>query len=104
MATRVNESEAISGGRSPPNQVGKSNSTQASGSTTHQTISTQVRYDLTYNNLVSFYKHYRFAARNKLIKRSFLFRIAEKYLFSEIIVKVRMSSFKQDSLLNCKIK
>ena len=50
MATRVNESEAISGGRSPPNQVGKSNSTQASGSTTHQTISTQVRIKSNFKN------------------------------------------------------
>lgn len=42
MATRGNDSDAISGGRSPPNnQSGKTNS-QASGSTTHQTISTQV--------------------------------------------------------------
>ena len=43
MAARVNENETISGGRSPPsNQTANTNPGQASGSTTHQTISTQV--------------------------------------------------------------
>ena len=41
MAARGNESEVISGARSPPNQTANANT----GSTTHQTISTQVRYD-----------------------------------------------------------
>ena len=43
MATRANDNEAISGGRSPPsNQTANTNPGQASSSTTHQTISTQV--------------------------------------------------------------
>lgn len=43
MAARGSDSEAISGGRSPPgNQTANANSGQTTGSTTHQTISTQV--------------------------------------------------------------
>ena len=46
MASRANDSEAISGGRSPPsNQATNTNPGQTSGSTTHQTISTQVYID-----------------------------------------------------------
>ena len=43
MATRGSESEVISGARSPPsNQTANTNPGQNTGSTTHQTISTQV--------------------------------------------------------------
>ena len=55
MATRGNDSEAISGGRSPPNnQTGKTNAAQASGSTTHQTISTQVNGGAKYRSRCAF--------------------------------------------------
>ena len=48
MATRGNDTEAISGGRSPPgNQTTNPTSGQPAGATTHQTISTQVLFPMT---------------------------------------------------------
>jgi len=96
MATRVNESEAISGGRSPPNQVGKSNSTQASGSTTHQTISTQncrkifIQRDYSEGTNVKFQTRFPAELQDKIEREQF-----------EYTVKMMNTMYQEAGKANC---
>jgi len=96
MATRGNDTEAISGNRSPPNQTGKPNSSHASGSTTHQTISTQncrkifIQRDYSEGTNVKFQTRFPAELQDKIEREQF-----------EYTVKMMNTMYQEAGKANC---